>query len=170
MDRVDHTMQPRIETLPEKKLIGLRLTMSLVQNRTAELWRGFMPRRREIRNPLSSDMFSMQVYNSSFDFKDFKPHTVFEKWAAVEVPDFSQVPDGMEAFILQGGLYAVFLYKGKASDFAETFHYIFGNWLPNSLYEVDRRPHFELIGANYKNDDPDSEEDIWIPIREKVVR
>ena len=38
---------------------------------------------------------------------------------------------------------------------------------PNSDYKPDDRPHFELLGAKYKNDDPDSEEEIWIPIKRK---
>ena len=38
-------MQAEIKTIPQKKLIGKRLTMSFANNRTAELWRSFMPRR-----------------------------------------------------------------------------------------------------------------------------
>jgi len=32
---------------------------------------------------------------------------------------------------------------------------------------LDDRPHFEVLGDKYKNADPDSEEEIWIPIRTK---
>jgi AraC family transcriptional regulator len=39
--------------------------------------------------------------------------------------------------------------------------------LPNSAYELDDREHFELLGEKYKNNDPNSEEEIWIPIRPK---
>ena len=28
-------------------------------------------------------------------------------------------------------------------------------------------PHFEILGAQYKNNEPDSEEEIWIPIQLK---
>ena len=38
-------MQAEIKIIPQKKLIGKRLTMSFANNRTAELWRSFMPRR-----------------------------------------------------------------------------------------------------------------------------
>ncbi len=125
-----------------------------------------MPRRREITNNLTSDLFSMQVYPSSFDFKNFNPHAEFEKWAAVEVPDFKSVPDGMETFVLKGGLYAVFIHKGSNTD-TSTFEYIFGTWLPNSEYAIDDRPHFEILGEKYKNGDPASEEEIWIPVKLK---
>lgn len=43
-------MEPRIETLNEKKFIGKRVIMSFSEDRTRELWQGFMPRRKEIKN------------------------------------------------------------------------------------------------------------------------
>jgi AraC family transcriptional regulator len=43
-------MIPKIEYLHEKKLVGKRLSMSIGNNRTGELWRSFMPLRREILN------------------------------------------------------------------------------------------------------------------------
>jgi AraC family transcriptional regulator len=88
------------------------------------------------------------------------------KWATVEVSHFDSVPIDMETFILPGGLYAVFHYKGSSSD-PSIFQYIFGTWLPSSAYTLDNRPHFEVLGGKYKNNDPTSEEEIWIPIRLK---
>ncbi len=55
-------MIPRIEKINGKKLIGKCLTMSLAGNRTGELWGSFMPRRKEIKNNLTNDMISLQVY------------------------------------------------------------------------------------------------------------
>lgn len=158
-------MEPRIELLKEKKLMGKRHTMSLSDNKTGELWRIFMPRRREITNNLSHDLISMAIYKPTY-FADFSPTTDFEKWAAVEVTDFDHVPSDMETFTLTAGLYAVFDYKGSSTD-TSIFQYIFGVWLPNSGYLLDERPHFEVLGGKYKNADPDSEEEIWIPIRTK---
>lgn len=76
------------------------------------------------------------------------------------------MPNEMETFTLTAGLYAVFDYKGSSAD-NRIFQYIFGVWLPNSVYLLDDRPHFEVLGDKYKNADPDSEEEIWIPIRTK---
>jgi AraC family transcriptional regulator len=158
-------MIPRIETLNEKKLVGKRLTMSLASNKTGELWKSFMPGRKEITNHLTNDLISMQVYKPTY-FSDFKPINEFEKWATVEVSKFDNVPNDMETFILPGGLYAVFDYKGSSND-NTIFQYIFGTWLPNSNYILDDRPHFEVLGDKYKNNDPNSEEEIWIPIKQK---
>jgi AraC family transcriptional regulator len=158
-------MTPRIENLSDKKLIGKRLTMSLANNKTGELWGNFMSKRREITNNVSNDLISMQVYKATH-FADFKPTNEFEKWATVEVTNFESVPTEMEIFSLAGGLYAVFDYKGSSND-PSIFQYIFGTWLPSSEYLLDDRPHFEVLGDKYKNNDPNSEEEIWIPIKPK---
>lgn len=159
--------QPRIETISQKNLIGKRLTMSFANNQTYQLWKSFMPRRKEIENALTSNLFSIQVYPEAFDFSNVDINATFEKWSAVEVEDFSHVPVEMESFVLPGGLYAVFDYKGLSTD-TKIFQYIFGEWLPLSKeYELDERPHFEILGDKYKNNDPDSEEEIWIPIKPK---
>jgi AraC family transcriptional regulator len=77
------------------------------------------------------------------------------------------IPKEMEPYLLPEGLYAVFNYKGAASQGANMFRYIFGTWLPASDYLLDNRPHFEILGEKYKNEDPESEEEIWIPIKTK---
>jgi len=159
-------MNPRIEQLAPKKLIGKSMRMSMLNNKTQELWQSFMVRRKEIENSIGSDLYSMQVYDQLLDVKNFDPAVEFTKWAAIEVNDFSFVPDGMETYELSGGQYAVFIHKGPASDFHQTFQYIFGVWLPQSKYELDHRPHFEVLGEKYKNNAPDSEEEVWIPVKE----
>jgi AraC family transcriptional regulator len=159
--------KPGIEILSEKKLVGSRMKMTFSDNRTVELWKSFMPRRKEIQNSLSTDLFSVQVYSREHDFKEFNIHAPFEKWAAVEVSNFGTLPEGMEPLVLQSGLYAVFLHRGGPDKGPETFSYIFGTWLPDSEYLLDDRPHFEILGARYKNNDPDSEEEIWIPVKPK---
>ncbi len=160
-------MEVKIITIPPKILIGKYLSMSLAHNKTQELWRDFMPRRKEIANKLNNDLISMQVYNETQNFNDFNPESRFEKWAAIEVSNYTEVPDDLKIFTLTGGLYAVFLYKGSSNKGAKAFEYIFTEWLPNSNYLIDKRPHFEVLGEKYKNDDPDSEEEIWIPIKLK---
>ena len=159
-------MKPTIETLSEKKLIGKRMIMSLSNNKTPELWKSFMPRRKEIENSVGTNLYSMQIYDPLY-FSNFDSTADFEKWATIEVTDFDKVPDEMEFFTLIGGLYAVFIHKGDVSSAPKTFQDIFSSWLPNSHYILDNRPHFEILGEKYKNNDPTSEEEIWIPIQLK---
>jgi hypothetical protein len=43
-------MKPRIEIVKPKKLVGIHMEMTLSNNKTGELWRQFMPRRKEVKN------------------------------------------------------------------------------------------------------------------------
>ena len=163
-------MDPRIEVLPEKKLVGLTLTMSLSENKTHALWSSFMPRRKEIINNLNTDLISLQVYQPGY-FDHFNALNEFEKWALIEVSDFDNVPKNMQSFSLSEGLYAVFIFKGSSKDYesaARFFEYIFKSWLPASNYLLDHRPHFEILGMKHSNESPDSEEEVWIPIKPKT--
>jgi len=158
-----HILPHRFERLQEKKLIGMKMSMSFAENKTVQLWKSFMPRRGEIQNAIGTDLYSVQIYPPSF-FHPFHPETVFEKWGAIEVPDVDLIPPGMESLIIPPGLYAVFLYKGDARDAGSFFQNIFYEWLPLSGYVLDTRPHFEILGEKYKRDDPGSEEEVWIPV------
>lgn len=158
-------MKPKIVELSPKKLVGMYRAMSLANNQTQQLWQGFMPRRLEIKNRVSTAFYSMQKYDANLLTEGFALHTQFEKWAAVEVDDFDEVPAGMEAYELTGGKYAVFVHKGPASAFKKTFDYIFEQWLPSSVYTLDHREHFELLPEGYSPVDPNAEEEVWIPIK-----
>jgi AraC family transcriptional regulator len=162
-------MIPRFEILTEKKIIGKRSKMTYSNNTTFELWRSFMSRRDEIKNSLSADLFSIQVYGNNFDFTNFDLNAEFDKWAGVEVSDFNSIPEELESFTLKDGLYAVFIHIGPASEGEKTFNYIFQTWLPHSDYTIDDRPHFEILGKKYRHNVEDSEEEIWIPIKTKMI-
>lgn len=140
--------------------------MSFAHITTAHLWKSFMPQRAEIAHAVGSDLYSMHIYPPAF-FQPVDPFCEFEKWAATEVSEVQQLPDGMEQYTLAPGTYAVFFYKGSSAEGATVFKYILGTWLPASPYELDDRPHFEVLGPNYKNNDPSSEEEIWIPVKLK---
>lgn len=95
------------------------------------------------------------------------PGKEFEKWAGVKVHGFENIPNDMHELVIPKGEYAVFNYKGKPSEAHRTYQYIYGNWIPNSYYVLDDRPHFALMGEKYKGERPDSEEELWIPVRKK---
>ncbi|MEQ9442948.1 MAG: GyrI-like domain-containing protein [Cyclobacteriaceae bacterium] len=155
-----------METIAKKKFIGKRTIMSFSDNKTHALWSSFMPRRQEIQHAVGTNYYSIEVYAPSY-FQHFNPDAKFEKWAAQEVKDFTSIPDGMETMTSPEGLYAVFIHKGPASAGPKTYQYIFGTWLPQAAFLLDDRPHFAVMGEQYKNDSPDSEEELWIPVRPK---
>ncbi len=159
-------MKPGIENLKEKKFVGKRIKMSFSNNKTFELWNSFMPQRKEISNNIGKELYSIEIYKPAF-FDNFDPDSTFEKWAAIEVTDFKSIPAGMEQLTTPKGLYAIFVHKGPASDGPKTYQFIFQTWLPASGYVLDNRPHFAVMGEKYKQDDPASEEKLWIPVKTK---
>jgi len=139
--------------------------MSVASDTTPDLWRRFMPRRKEIQNTVTDAFYSVQNFYGSKGFEGFTPETVFEKWAAVEVANADDVPDGMQLFVLRGGHYAVFDHCGLPGEFAKTLNFIFSQWLPRSEWRLDDRQHFEILLPGWRADDPDATEEVWIPLK-----
>ena len=158
-------MNPTIKTFPATKFIGKNLSFTYADYRAFELWSSFMPRKKEIQNVIGSELYNIQINPENFDFS---PNTPFVKWAVVEVSNFDLVPESMETLEIQQGLYAVFNYKGNQSNAAAFFNAIYNQWLPSSGYELGNHPQFEILGEKYMNNNPNSEEEIWIPIKNKV--
>ena len=154
-------MSPEIREFPGKLLAGVRRRTSLVNDRTSELWREFRSREDQIAGRVSGETYSLKVYDPSYSFANFDPAAEFEKWAAAEV---SSPSDKFESLEIPAGKYAIFVHKGTAGDAPKTFGYIFGQWLPKSGFDLDLRPHFEVLPSGYDPFDPNSEEEIWIPI------
>jgi AraC family transcriptional regulator len=157
----------RTQTLSEKKLLGKSRRMSFLNNTTRELWQWFKPRLSSLKNVIGTDLYSLEVYDNASHFQNFDPAREFTKWAAVEVSDYNDAPAEMDKLTVPTGLYAVFLHKGPASEGKKTYEYIFFNWLPQSQYVLDDRPHFAVMGAKYKPDLQENEEEIWIPVSTK---
>jgi AraC family transcriptional regulator len=157
-------MTPKIKTFPTTKFIGKNRSFTYADYRAFELWSSFMPRRKEIQNPIGTELFNIQINPDNFDFH---PNTPFVKWAAVAVSSFDFIPEGMEKLEIEESLYAVFNCKGAQSDAAAFFNIIYNEWLPSSDYELENRPQFEILGEKYKNNSPAAEEEIWIPVKLK---
>ena len=155
-------MIPEIKTFPNTKLIGKSLSFTYANYRAFELWSSFMPRRKEIQNAVGNELYNIQINPIGFSFSPDKP---FVKWAAVAVENFNFIPEGLEPIEIPKGLYAVFNYKGDQSNAAAFFNAIYTEWLPNSGCILDDRPQFEILGEKYKKGNPNSEEEIWIPIK-----
>ncbi|HCI71924.1 MAG TPA: GyrI-like domain-containing protein [Balneola sp.] len=159
-------MDPEIKILPPKKLIGMSIDTSLAEYGAPGLWQRFMPRVKSIENKVGSEKYSIQIYDNLFSYSDFHPKLIFKYWAATEVQSFESVPKEMEALELPGGKYAVFTHKGTMAGFQKTLNFIHLKWLPDSEFELDHRPHFEILDDRYLGpNNPESIEEVWIPIK-----
>lgn len=152
-------MKPSILTLNEKHLIGMKSAMHHGEyGNIVALWKRFMSRRKEIKNVRTEDFTALQVYSN---FNNFE--AAFDIWACVEVSSIDVIPEDMQSLTITKGDYAVFLHKGM--DASKTYERIMSEWLPTSDYDIDDRPHFQVMGAKYKNGSPESEEDFYVPIK-----
>ncbi len=158
-------MEPRIEQIEEKYFIGMSIEMSLVDNKTFQLFSTFMPRRKEISNNKTHDVFDLIIYPKGY-FLRFNPTTNFKKHALVEVSDFDNIPEGMEKLTLPSGQYAVFSFEGHIPN-PENFKYIYSTWLPNSNFNLDDRPHFDILSEKIQQKSPDAIQEFWIPVSPK---
>ena len=156
----------RMEELPSLQLAAKGITMTMAENRTVELWQSAKPimMRMQGRRP---GFISMEVFPEGINFENFTPRTPFQKWAAVQLDEGAAVPEGLEAYSLQGGLYAVFRFRGLPAQVAALMQHIFLEWIPASEYEVDDREQLAFMPEDYRPDDPDAEEEFFIPVRRK---
>ena len=159
-------LTPQIKQSPNRILIGMSLSMSLVSDKTPQLFRQFMPRRNEILHRINKSVWDLKTYPEDY-FRNFSPTSIFTKWALTEVPVVEEIPEGMEVFQLPGGLYAVFHHQGLMTD-NSIFTYIYSDWLPHSMYQLDGRPHFDVLSEKAQIRDPKARQEIWVPIKPKI--
>lgn len=159
-------LEPTIKTIRARTLAGMSSETTLATDNPVILWQAFMPRLKELTTIVGNELYAVQVYDAGFVKGGFTADSVFHKWAAVEVSGHEELPDGMEQLIVPAGEYAVFIHKGPASAFATTANYIYREWLPNSNYTLDDRPHLQVMGEKYLgHTHPDSEEEVWVPVK-----
>jgi AraC family transcriptional regulator len=158
--------EPIIVEMDEKRVLGMRIRTSLMENRTVELWKSFKPKVKEMAGQ-GTKYYSVRKFDDGFDMDRFTPETVFVEWAAAGADARDPMPDGLESLVLPGGSYAVFTYQGAASGFYPVAQYIYATWLPASGYTLADREHFTVMGEKYSPDDPASVEEIWIPVDSK---
>lgn len=123
-----------------------------------------MPRLKEIPNRLGRDLYSMEVYDGVEALRQFDPDRPFEKWAAVPVEPGTELPGGFRQLDLEEGLYAVFPYRERMGPVAAFYGAILTQWLPASGYRLANRPHFAVMGPDFRQGDPDALEHFWVPV------
>lgn len=143
-------------------LVGLKIETSLAKNETQTLWRSFKIAIKDSELGRSKEFYSVQVYQD-FNPETFDPTTVYTKIAAVQTSSAHHA--NLEKFEIPAGKYAVFEHIGPSHTFPETMRAMFA-WLKNSVYVLDDRPHFEILGEDYLGPlHPESKETVWLPIK-----
>ena len=159
-------MKYRVVDSEEILVVGLKAKANFqnISQVTRQLAKQFMPRLDEVK--FRKDTFTLSLQNyTHFDFKNFNPNEVFEKWIGVEVTNINDVPQSMQTLSISLGRYLVIDFKGSISDFIKLWRDIHSSWLPNSEFELDNRPHFERLPPSYSPTQNVNEEEIWIPVK-----
>lgn len=161
------TVHPKIVVLPEIRVAGLRGETTLRDNRLPALWARANAMVEQIpdRVPGARGIGICEACgeNTLYTMHD---DVVFSEVAGVEVSSFRGLPEPFAAKTLPGGRYAVFTHRGSLSRLQQTYQYIWGTWALNTPEELDMREDFEVYDRRFLGfDHPDSEIDLYIPVR-----
>lgn len=154
---------PEIIMTDETKVVGVRGTTSLSDNRIPEIWKQFLLFPKELFDGADVGYGICEtkraVYTRDGD-------VLFTVMAAGAVNTFESLPRTLERKILSAGKYAVFTHRGTFANLHRTYRYIFGTWLKTAGEELDDREDFEMYQRKIVSyDDPDNEVKIFIPIK-----
>ncbi len=154
-------MDAKIVTLDEKKIVGMKITTTAKTNQIPHLWTEFNPRCGEIKS-IARVAYGICPFVAKADFSEESP---FEYIAGLEVENFDEIPKGMVTYVIPAAKYAVFTHVGTLDTLNHTYFKIHTEWFPESEYEVDYKPEFELYDERFKFGEADSELDVYIPIK-----
>lgn len=162
------TMEPKIVKRDAIKLIGIMYYGDNKNWEIPKIWQEFVPMMGQIPNSLPVH----EGYGLCFYTESFSKSSLFYYLAGVPVSSLEEIPIALVGKTLPASEYAVFTHKstiaGKGSTIKDTYAYVYGTWLPKSPYVNPYAYDFEYYDERYKgNDNPESEIDVYIPIRKR---
>lgn len=149
-------MSVKIVERPEFIVVGLKYRGKSEQGEIPQLWQALGPRSGEIE--MVDDTAAYGI-SANIDQETGE----FDYVAGFEVSSAEDVPEGMVAFEVPGGRYAVF--STTLPKIGETFDQAYHTWLPQAGHQPRSGPEFELYDERFDPQDPDSEFDLYIPIK-----
>lgn len=161
------TVHPKIITLPEIKVAGLRGETTLRDNQLCELWQRANASFTQIPGRIPNGRgFGICEACQSNTLYTMNEDILFSEVAGIEVSSFDGLAEGFVRKIIPGGRYAVFTHRGTLAKLPQTFDYIWGTWFLTTKEELDSREDFEMYDRRFLGyDHPDSEVDLYIPIK-----
>jgi AraC family transcriptional regulator len=150
-------MEPKIVEREAFTVVGMRYHGKNEKGEIPQLWGVFGPRVQEIKDVCN--------HSVCYGISDNMDHTTgeFDYIAGLEVSAAEEVPKGMVCWEVPAGKYAVF--ATALPKIGETFMYAYKTWMPKSGHEATGGPDFELYDHNFDNQDPNSQFEVFIPIK-----
>jgi len=150
-------MDPRIVSWPAFRVVGLKYRGKNEKNEIPQLWQSIGPRVGEIKNIADDHV----AYGISANMDESTGE--FDYIAGSEVSTAKEIPEGMFCFEVPDAKYAVF--STTLPKIGETFHNAYHTWLPESGYQATGGPELEVYDERFDPQDPDSEFDLYIPVK-----
>ena len=156
-------MEPKIVCLDKMFLAGVVVYGNPHKGLFGQAWDIFLKIKEQVKWKDDRKTYGVEFFTEEYDRE--------KKWfymVAMELPDLSEIPVNMVGKVIPANTYAAFTVKGGIKNLPKTSQYAHDEWLPKSQYEEADWFEFELYDERFKDiDDPDTEIDIYIPIRKK---
>jgi AraC family transcriptional regulator len=157
-------VEPVIVELDAMTVVGIQTLFSMKCNLIPVLWERFASRMQEIEN-VARENVALEV---SYDMQGEVDEQTFFVLTGLIVSSVADVPEGMTYKHIPAHRYALFIHYGPISQIYDTYDCIYNKLLPRSAYEVDEQAcTIEWYDERFKMDSPDSEYDIYVPVKER---
>jgi predicted transcriptional regulator YdeE len=150
-------MEPRIVERAAFTVVGLHYRGKNENNEIPQMWQAFGPRVGEIPHMAQPHV----AYGISANMDESTGE--FDYIAGFEVSGAEDLPEGMVRWDVPAGTYAVF--STTLPGIGETFRHAYHTWMPQAGYQSTGGPDFEVYDERFDPEDPDSEFDLYIPIK-----
>ena len=150
-------MEIQVIERPAFTVVGLKHRGQAGSNEIPQLWQALGPRTGEVED--MADNTAAYGISANMDTETGE----FDYIAGFEVSRTEHVPEGMVAFKVPGGRYAVF--TTTLPQIGETFRNAYNTWLPQAGHQPTGGPEFELYDERFNPQDPNSQFDLYIPIQ-----
>ncbi len=158
-------MVPKIVMRDDIKLIGMEYFGNNANGEIPQLWGVFIPRSGEIKNAAPNGAFYGVCECKCEGECQCGNGGSFLYTAAREVTSLDAVPEGMISRTLPPAKYAVFTHRGPIATLNQTFEKIYTEWLAANNLVPNAAYGFEYYDERFKEDAPDSELDIYVPVK-----
>ena len=160
------SLEPEIYSQNKMRLVGLKTCFFNVdseKNNIGEklpaLWHDFLERIDEIKNIVTGS----PCYGVVRQVKDSTD--LLEYYAAIEVEDIENIPEGMMSLTIPLSDYAKFTHKGYAKQIDGTVNYIYSSWLLKSGKNHTSGPDLEVYDHEYDSVSENSVMYYAIPVK-----
>ena len=161
---VDRNIGLRFVTYNEITVTGFGIDTSLEDNRVDRDIPGFMDTffARNMAEEIPAIINPSVFYGIYSNLDD---HNNFRFTISFETGHIKDLPESLEQHVIPPRNYAVFTAEGPMPEkLVNAWHYIYGNWLPNSPYEREKGVDFELYDIG-KLREKSGSVDIYIPLK-----